>query len=242
MESRQGIYAKRSYWLLIGLVGLQAAAIGLVIHFEQAGIRRNMVLDQRTAIMMDDIFPELFQDLATVSRKASDITQGVQDLRAQVSAVDEHVGAVGSNVVAVGRQVEGVYQNVNGFVQDRSGLLWGHSLNPYLLAGLLLAIGTCVPLSAWWIGKVRREQGPRQEELLGLGPLQAFSIRLDRLHALLEKIHSSEESPAANRPELRKLVQETERLIEETRAGLALLSHTVAGESHETQRNAENLH
>jgi hypothetical protein len=242
MERAQGIYAKKSYWLLIGLVVLQATGVGLAIYFERENARRDLVLDQRTAAMIDDIFPELFQDLATVSRKASEIKQDVGDLKVQVSAVDDHVVGVGHKVLEVGRQVEDVNQNVYEYVQDRSGLVWGHSLNPYVLVVLLVSIAAGVPACGWFFAKARKHEEPRQEEAPDLGSFEVFSLRLDRLHLLLERIHSSDDSSPLPRPELRKLVEETERLIEETRAELALFMHSTDGQYDDGEKNPESLH
>ena len=87
MEAEHSWYIKKSYWLLIGLFGLQAAVVGLVVYGERESSRRGQIIEQRTAAMVDEFFPEVFQDLATVSRKASEIRGEVKDLKKQVAAV-----------------------------------------------------------------------------------------------------------------------------------------------------------
>ena len=89
---------------------------------------------------------------------------------------------------------------------------------------MLVAIAASIPLCGWIFGKIRQERELRQELYAELGQLDGFSLRLDRLHGLPRKIRVAEDPSDKPSPELRKLVEETERLIAETRAELALMS------------------
>lgn len=242
METEHVGYIKKSYWLMIGLVALQAVAFGYVMYADRENTRRSQVIDQRTAAMVDEIFPEMFQDLATVSQKASEIRRDVKDLKVQVSNVDEHLSDVGRNVNTVSNQVEGINQSVTGFFQDRGGLIWGHSLNPYVLIGMLAVIAASIPVCGWLFTRIKQEREFHKELTAELGPLDGFSWRLDRLQGLLEEIRVAEEPSDTPSPELRKLVEETERLIAETRAELALITGSPITDPDPFDRNPENLH
>jgi hypothetical protein len=242
METEHGTYMKKSYWLLIGLVVLQSAVLGLVVYAERESSRRDQVIEQRTGVMVDELFPEILRDLSTVSGKASEIGRDVKDLKVQVAAVDDHVSDVGRNVNSVSSQVEGVNKSVTGFFEDKKGLIWGHSLNPYVLIGMLLLIAAGIPLCGWLFGRIRKEREFQRELSADLGHLDGFSLRLDQLHGLLEKIRSTEKPSDAPGPELRKLVEDTERLIAETRAELALISRNPFADPGVGDGNPEVLH
>ncbi len=242
METEQGGYIKKSYWLLIGLIVLQSAVFGLVVYAERESSRRDQVIEQRTGAMVDELFPEILHDLSTVSQKASEIGRNIKDLKVRVAAVDDHLSDVGRNVNKVNDRVEGVHQSVTGFFGDKKGLIWGHSLNPYILIGMLVVIAGSIPVSGWLFGRIRQERKLRQELKADLGPIDGFSVRLDKLHGLLEKIRVADEPADAPGPELRRLVEETERLIAETRAELALISRSAVVDPDVVERNPENLH
>lgn len=242
MDTEYLSFIKKSYWLTIGVVGLQLAVVGLVVYADRQSARRDQVIEQRTAAMIEDVFPEMFRDLGSISQKTSEIGRGVKDLKTRVADMDEHLSEVGRNVNKVSGQVEGVNQSVTSFFQDKSGLIWGHSLNPYVLIAMLLVIAASIPVCGWLFGKIRQERDLRKELTAELGGLDGFSLRLDRLHGLLERIRIAEEPSEGQRPELRKLVEETERLIAETRAELALMSRNPLSDSEGLDRNHENLH
>ena len=243
METEHLGYIKKSYWLIIGLVALQVTAFGYVMYADREHTRRSQVIDQRTAVMVDEIFPEMFQDLATVSQKASEIRRDVKDLKVQVANVDEHLSDVGRNVNTVGNQVEEVNQSVTGFFQDKGGLIWGHSLNPYVLIGMLVVIAASIPACGWLFTRIRQERDLRKELTAELGTLDGFSLRLDRLHGLLEKIRIAEEpSDAPSTGVAQTRGKQPKGLIAETRAELALMSRSPVVDTHALNRNPENLH
>ncbi|MBI5248612.1 MAG: hypothetical protein HY912_03885, partial [Desulfomonile tiedjei] len=105
--------------VLYGLLGLvvllQAVAIGLVIRFEDGREKRDVALLDRTALMLNDIFPGIRSDLSDISDKASAIRKDVLGLQDSVSKVDERVGTVGRSVDNVGGQVDGLNRKVTGF-------------------------------------------------------------------------------------------------------------------------------
>jgi hypothetical protein len=222
---------------------LQGIAVFLLVFFERESIRRDQVIEDRTATMIDELFPALNRCVSEVSEKASTINGNVIDLKGQVARMDERVGDVGRSVASVGTQVEDVDRSVKGFFGDRSGLIWGHSLNPYVLIGLLISVVVSMPLWGWLlIRRTRTEQPLMPEAPFEEGTLQSCSKRLDDLHDLLEKIHTAEQPSAKPGPELRKLVEQTERVIQETRAALAILSQSAALYPEQNDRNPEDLH
>lgn len=214
-----GKVMRKLYGLVILLVILQAIGIGLVIRFAADGIERDRTLLERTGAMMDEVFPGLKSDVSEVSQKATEIQSGIADLKTQVSKVDRHVGKVGQDVTLVGEQVAGMDQSLTGFVGDKTGLIWGHSVNPYVLIGLLILLAVSVPLCVRFFGKRSLSQPPKPDDVTAF-PVQSFSGSLDRLSDLVEKI-SNVRKP---NPELEKLMDETERLIQEARSELGDLA------------------
>jgi len=243
MERERGISTKGPHWLLISMIALQGIAVVLLVFFARESIRRDQVIEGRTATMIDELFPALSRGVSEVSDKASTINGNVIDLKGQVARVDERVGDVGRGVASVSTQVEEVDRSVKGFFGDQAGLVWGHSLNPYVLLGLLISVIVSMPLWAWAFLRWRRTQQPFvQETPFEEGTLQSCSRRLDDLHDLLKQIHTAEQPPARPGPELRKLVEQTERVIQETRAALAILSQSTAQYPEQIDRNPEDLH
>ncbi|MBM3299244.1 MAG: hypothetical protein FJY85_04755 [Deltaproteobacteria bacterium] len=213
---------RRFYGLLVVLVVLQAAAVALVIRFAWDRSDRERTLLDRTGLMIDRMLPTLQSDVSEVSRKATELKVDLSQLRSQVSKVDEHLGQVGRDVSDVGRSVHKVDTNLTSFVQDKSGLIWGHSLNPYVLLGLLAALAATIPLSGWFFATRRRAQETR--EPLSASAMESFSVRLDGLSLLVEKIRKTEQEREKPTPELQELMLQTERLIQEARTELGQLS------------------
>lgn len=231
-----------SSWPILLIIVLQLAALGLIIHYEREALRRDLIVSERTGVMVDTLLPGIHNDVSAVSEKASEIKEDLGTLRQEVSQVDRHVGEVGQDVTRVGTRLEGLDKNVNEYVRDRSGLIWGHSLNPYLLIALVSVVVVSIPVWRWVFTRRRQEDEPVPEESPDLGPLQIFSLRLDRLHVLLEEIRSAERSAERPGPELQKLLEQTESLIERTRAELAVLSGATAPCLEQSVKNPEELH
>lgn len=240
MGSPRSKLMNRMYVLLILVMILQAVAIGLAIRYAGEGLKRDRTLLARTGAMMDEVFPGLKQELFGVSQKASEIKSDLSGLRTQVSEVDSRVDNLGRGVEQVDRKIEVLDKNLNGFVGDKSGLVWGHSLNPYLLATLLLALLAAIPLSFRYIVKRHRLKFPPFKAQLEIED-DSFSGRLDKLSHLVEKIRFEEGKSQSHGPELRRLMDETERLIREARTDLAQFS-AAAKIVGDDEKNRERLH
>ena len=219
MEGQGNGSIKKMYGLIFVLIVLQAAAIGLVLRFTANSIERDKILLDRTGAMMEQFFPDLKQDIGDVSRKATQIRKDISGLRSQVSQVDEHVGQVKDGVSQVGNRVEKIDASLTKFVEDTSGLIWGHSVNPYVLIVLLSVIMAAIPTSTWLFAR-RSYAEPSREARPPRFSAESFSTRLDRLHALVERIRGERTDHYRPSPELEKLMIETERLIREARSDL----------------------
>ncbi len=216
MAFEPGKLMTKLYGLVILLVVLQAVAIGLVIRFAADRMERDHTLLERTGAMMEEVFPGIRKDLSEVSKSTTAIKSGISGLRTQVSQVDQHVGRVGQNVVHVGSRLDGMNKNLTGFVEDRSGIIWGHSLNPYLLIALLAAVAASVPVCVWYFGKKRGSAVPQQEAVPD-SPMESFSLQLNKLSDLVHKIGNNNGTTEKPSPELERLMMETERLIRQAR-------------------------
>lgn len=241
MGSPRSKLMNRMYGLLILVMVLQAVAIGLAIRYAGEGLKRDQTLLTRTGVMMDELFPGLKQDLSGVSRKATEIKTDLSGLRDRVEQVDGRVGSLGTGVQEVDRKVSALDKNFTGFVGDKSGLVWGHSLNPYVLIGLLVAILGALPLSIRYVVKRHRLRSPTQEASLGAED-DSFTGRLDKLSQLVEKIRFEEGRSESPGPELRRLMDETERLIREARSDLAQISAATKVVTEDTEKSRERLH
>jgi hypothetical protein len=241
MGSPRSKLMNRMYGLLILVMVLQAVAIGLAIRYAGEGLKRDQTLLTRTGVMMDELFPGLKQDLSGVSRKTSEIKSDLSGLRNRVEQVDSRVGSLGMGVQEVDRKVAVLDKNISGFVGDKSGLIWGHSLNPYVLAGLLLAILGALPLSIRYVVKRHRLKSPVSEAGLDVDD-DSFTGRLDKLSHLVEKIRFEEGRSQGPGPELRRLMDETERLIREARSDLAQISAATKIVAEDTEKSRERLH
>lgn len=215
---------QKFYGLLILLTVLQAAAVGLVIRFAFDSSARERTLLERTGAMVNEILPSMKEDVAQVSQKTAEIGTEVAGVRSQVTRLDDRVGEVGAEVTHVGKTVDGLDRNLTGFVRDKTGVIWGHSLNPYLLAVLLIAMAVSIPLWGWFFATRFRPATPLQQELFGRDE-PSLAGRLDKLARLVEKIRTENGKSVTPPPELQKLMEETEQLILEARIELAQLSH-----------------
>lgn len=241
MDHESGTLMRRLYWLLVLLLVLQATAIGLVLRFGAARLASRQTLLARTETMMEEILPGLKKDVAEVSQKATDIKGGISDLRTQVSKVDNHVGEVGRHVTAVGRTVERMDTSLTGFLGDTSGLIWGHSLNPYVLIAVLLGLAGLVPLCGWLFAHKSRSRNPSQDKQ-SVTSMLSVAGRLDKLSDLLEKIGTSSGASEPRNPELKRLMVETERLIQEARTELGQLSPSLEPEAKQPEKAPDEFH
>jgi len=236
MSKKHGLL-DRAFGLLIVVAVLQAVAVGLLLRFGGDILDKNRSIEAHTSAMLNEIFPAMRSDLVDVSQKATDIKHDVVGLRGQVSKVDERLGEVNHGVSAVSAQVDGLNRNVQGFVQDKTGLIWGHSVNPFVLLGLLAIIAVSVPCWGWYFYK-NRPGAPAVTAAAYVG--SAFSDKLDRLSRIVDKIREGEVRYSANR-DLRQLMEKTERLIDEARMELAHLSENAPCSGNESG-NRDTLH
>mgnify|MGYP005855969843 FL=1 len=228
---------KAIYKLVILLIVLQAAAIGLVLRFAADSVERDNTLLDRTGTMMDQVFPGIKQEIGEVAQKATEIKSDISRLSTQVAKVDEHVGEVGHGVSRVQTQVQKMDNSLTGFVDDRSGLMWGHSLNPYLLFGGILILIALVPASGWLFGRKRSTEPAKSVARVS----ESFSAKLDRLSTLVQDIRKEGETdrPSA---ELERLMIETERLIREARLDLGQRAPIVEAQPPKPALNRDELH
>lgn len=211
------------YALLVLVILLQAVAIGLVVRFEDGRQKTDGALLDRTELMLKDIFPGIRSDLAAISDQATDIKKDVLGLQDSVSKVDEHVSQVGQGVVGVSGQVDGLNRKVTGFFQDRSGLIWGHSLNPYVLAALLLLVLLSVPIWGWFFRRQHGSPAPAEKGVADIAP-RMIMYEGDRAIAGVRLFDRDEDRFLNARPELRKIMEETARLIDHARDNNGVIS------------------
>jgi len=223
MSKTQRKLHRKLYGLLILLLGLQGAAISLMIYFAGDRLERDKALLGRTETMLKEVFPGIRKDLSDVSLKTSEIKEDLTAVKGQVSRVENHVVEVGIGVSEVGSRVQGLDRNVTGFIEDTSGLIWGHSLNPFLLLGSLIALAVAIPSCGWFFSKKERNVTAPSAALRD-SRSENFSTRLDKLTLLVEKIRNEEVKSKEISPELWRLMHETERLINEARTDLAQIS------------------
>ena len=229
------------YGLLVLLGVLQVAAVALLIYYAGESFKREQSLLDRTAEMMEIALPGIKHDVLDVSRKASEIKGDISGLRTQVSQLDRHVGDVGKEVSVVGRKVSRLDENVTGFVQDKSGLIWGHSVNPYLLLVLLAVLLVSVPVCGYFFAR-RSSAGETQAGDRFPDATDAFGTKLDQLSLLLESIRHEQGQAEAVGPDIARLTQETERLISEARAELAQIALQPKPADQESDIAPDKLH
>jgi uncharacterized protein YoxC len=234
--------AREFYRLLILLVVLQGAAIALVLGLVWDRNDRDRTLIERTGVMIDTIFPGLQTDLSELSKKAVNLKADVSELRNQVTRVDEHVGQVDRDVSQVSRQAHDINTSLTGFVEDKSGLIWGHSLTPYLLLGLATLVAASVPIWGWFFSIKRRSQQPSRSEVHADSTMESFVARLDRLALLVERIREVERESLKPSPELQQLMLEAERLIREARNELGQLSTNIKPVARDGETKFGALH
>ncbi|MBI4962439.1 MAG: hypothetical protein HY913_04115 [Desulfomonile tiedjei] len=241
MEKDQGTGTRSLFGILILLVALQAGAIGLALYYGSRSSATDKVLLERTGLMTEEMFPGIRQDLAEVSQKAAEIKGELAGVGTAVGRVEERMGSLDRGIGAVGQVVGNINNSLTGFVQDRTVLIWGHSLNPYLLLAALGLIAISIPLSGVLFSKVRK----RQESPLGNAMpegMEVFSKRLEDISELLERIRKEEGKEPRADAEIRRLMLETERVIADARAELAIGPHGPEWETEPTDRAKRTLH
>lgn len=233
-------FTRRFYGIIIAVLVLQVLTIGVAVRYGIESARRDTTLLERTETMVDQMLPSIHKDLSGVSNTVSGIKGDVTLLRKQVDHVDQHVGRVGSAVARVGREVEGMNQSMTAFFSNTSGLIWGHSLNPYVLMALLVTILLSVPLFGAVYSRRRRREASVSHPVAS-SPATLLAKRLDDLSQLIEQMREQQKSPEAT-VEMKKLLDETERFIRDAQAELSHLSEAAATRADVTNKSGQTLH
>lgn len=223
MASTMSTGSNRFLILIIGLGLFQVAILGLIVLFGIESMKTDRVLLERSRHMVGDVLPRMDRSLAELSGTAATIGKNVSALRREVSAVDRQVGVIDTKVTGVGKNVRDMSAGLNTYIGDTEGLVWGHSLNPYVLLGLLLVTIATVPV--WiWIGTARLREEPAWTASLRMSPEEEATLRrrLDELTESLEKLKLEDAETRRSGSELFHFVEETERFIRETREELGL--------------------
>ncbi len=229
MDSRHARAFRRLYGLMALLVILQTAGIAFFIHYGDAILSRDSAILQQTSSLVNDAVPGLQSDVSSVSRNTSEIKMDIMGLKNHVLSMGERVNEVGRSVNEVGKELDGLNTSANGFFQNRSGLIWGHSLNPYVLISLLALITVSIPACAWLLYKRKPDFRPQLEEQIAA---EAFTRKLDNLSEIMGRLRVEEVNNMTDL-ELRRIMEETERLINDARAELGALSDKLSDSSEE---------
>jgi hypothetical protein len=222
------------------IVVLQAVAIGLTLRFEGDRQKRDGALLDRTSVMLSDIFPSIRSELALVSQTASEIKREALGLKESVAKIDRHVGEIGRDVLQASGRMESIAQQFTRFFQDKTGWIWGHSLNPYVLALLLVSILFAIPVCSWLFSRRSNSSAPAEETSVP-EELKSAEIPPDRVNP-----DESACCDPMNRyifvgPELKKIMDETERMIDAARHENASMHRKQKSDSH-TSSNSKVLH
>jgi hypothetical protein len=225
MERGSGGMGKGFYCMFGLLAFLQVTAIFALVHFAGESLKRDSTLLDRSAVMMEEVFPTMRSELSEISRNASEIRDEVSGLREQVSRVDDRGHEIAQGVSNLNRQVGGLDKGLSGLFGDKSGLIRGGALNPYVLMAILAVIACSIPVWLWVFARRGPEPCADQQEPIAT-PCDGFTDTLNRLAGLLDKALAADSNSTPHGPELRKLMEETEKLIEEARTELAWLAQT----------------
>jgi hypothetical protein len=241
METEQGTGRRGLFGMLFLIAALQAMAIGTAIYYGTQSVATDGVLLERTGLMTEQIFPGMRKDLGEVGQKASEIKREVAGLRTAVDRVQERMGNVDRGVGEVSREVSAVNHTLTGFIQDRTSLIWGHSLNPYVLLAALCLIAMSVPLSGLLFRKARKRYDSPLEKAIPADK-EFFSKRLEDISQLIEKIRKEDEKEPRADAEIRRLMLETEQVIAHARAELDTWARRPEFETEEAGRVKRTLH
>jgi archaellum component FlaC len=215
----------RIFALVLAIGLLQAVLIGLVLRFGG-----ELLDSHRSLIETTNSVEAGIQD---VSSKADLISANISSVKSDLGSLDTKLGLVGSNVAGIKSQVEGIDQNTTAFINNPSGLVWGHSLNPYLLIFLLLLILVGTGYTSWVFFRTRAVS---EKPAIGVNQSDDLSGSLDRLAQLMEHIRKEQKTGSGD---LEMLMVQTEQLITEARSELECLSGLRSGSK---SPNPELLH
>jgi hypothetical protein len=237
----QGKRTRGLLGILTLLVALQALAIGMAIYYGNRSVATDRLLLERTGVMSEKMLPGIQRDVSAVSQRTSEIKGEVSGLRTAVTRVDERVGDLDRGVGHVGRVVDGMNHTLIGFVRDKTSLIWGHSLNPYVLLAALLIIAISIPLSGFIFKKGNKVNYHEHEQTVPEG-MESLPKKLKDLSEVIEKIRNQDEDEQRADTEIQRLMLETQRLIEDARAELAAWSQSRESEDQDGGRVKRTLH
>jgi hypothetical protein len=226
---------KKLYFVGISILIVQVCSVGIIFFYGSDILEKNTNVLKHTSAMTGEVLPGLKQDVGEVIDSTRDIKAGVRGLGRQVAQVGRRVESVEQNVESIGKNVDTVSVGMAAFIQDRVGLIWGHSLNPYVLTGLLLLIVAMIPITGRMFR--RRDRTRTQPEIAA----EAFTKKLEDLTALVRRINVTGDGSQPG-PELRRIMHETERLINDARAELTNISGETRPEKDENIPNPGLLH
>ncbi len=249
MQAQQRGYSKRILVLVLAVAVVQVATLALAVLFGAEVLRNSRFLVEHSRVMMEnnqammnEIFPSMRSGLSEIKGNTARIIDGVSALDGRVYALNEHMGQVRSEVAGAGKRLEQMDKRFAGWFETRGRLIWGNSLNPYIVLGLLVIACVNIPLAMWVVrrlssgGTVRPALLPAQAD----GRLAVLERRLDELAETLSKARTEVQEPAELRAEWEKLVVATERFVEEAKRELAGISAATSRDQRRT-RDAKNL-
>lgn len=218
MNERRRKLLRPLYGLLAAIIVLQLIMCVAIVQYGRESAQKGSAILAHTEVMVDEMLPRIGRDLTGVSEKVSDIKGDVTQLRSQVDQVDRQVGQVNKEVSGLALALDAMSRTMLSFFYDTSGLIWGHSLNPYVTMALLVAILLSVPGCGMLFARRRRAREAARVSLAT--PAEQFSMKLDHLSKLMEQMREEQKFSAAS-AEMQKLMEETERLIRDARADLS---------------------
>jgi hypothetical protein len=240
MRTKRPQNIRALYGFMALVVILQAVAIGLTLRFEGDRQKRDGALLDRTSVMLSDIFPSIRSELALVSQTASEIKREALGLKESVAKIDEHVGEIGRDVLQASGRMESVAQQFTRFFQDKTGWIWGHSLNPYVLALLLVIILLAIPACGWFFSRRNNSPAPAEETIVP-AQVEPAEIPADWVKPDEPAYCDTMDRYIFVGPELKKVMDETERIIDAARHENASMHRKQKSDSH-TSANSKVLH
>jgi len=240
MGESQTHFSKSIYGIIAVMLVLQVITLGAAIKYGSESAQRDTTLLERADTMVQEMLPGIHKDLTGVSNTVTDIKGDVTLLRKQVDQVDHHVGQVGTAVSRVSGELEGMNQSMMAFFKDVSGLIWGHSLNPYVLMALLITILLSVPV----FGAIYSRRRLREATVSDVAAVPATTLFAQRLHSLsqlIEQMREQQKSPQ-DASEMKRLMEETERLVREAQADLGHLLEDTDTQAKQASKSDRILH
>ncbi|MBM4327542.1 MAG: hypothetical protein FJ118_10310 [Deltaproteobacteria bacterium] len=244
MNIGQGSQGKRILGLTIGLGVLQALSVIVVVYVGLEILRTDRMLLEESRTMIHELLPAIRSDLSTIDRQASKIGDGVSNLQGQVSLVDEKMTKVGGDLSRVGWILESLDRDLTAFFKNETAVPWGYGLNRYLMPAALMILCLCLPLLLWIAIRIKESDRPRttRREQPALDRVDGLKRQIEALNSVVAQFKTEQiETPSAT-PDIRRLVEHAERLIEAARAELARLESRLEGEGRDEKRLGGKFH